>query len=162
MDSILLDAIVIGCGATLTMDIMGNFLDRVFGIRPLDYRLVGRWCHSLTKGRVFHRPIAGTQPVRYEELLGWVVHYATGVTFALVFILLVGERWVASPTPFPALAFGALTVAVPFFLIQPAFGAGIAARRMPKPWHARAKSLTAHATFGAGIWLSAAIWVSTS
>lgn len=155
-----MDALVIGCGATLAMDIVALLLKRSFGLQPLDYGLVGRWSHSLLRGKVVHRLISEAPPVRHERLIGWVLHYLIGVAFALMFLMLMGAEWMASPSLFPALVFGALTVAAPFFIMQPAFGAGLAARRTPKPGLARAKSLTAHLSFGAGIWLAAALWAS--
>ena len=53
-----------------------------------------------------------------------------------------------------ALAFGALTVAAPLLLMQPAFGMGLAASRTPKPWQVRSRALLTHLVFGAGLYLS--------
>ncbi|MDO5603904.1 MAG: DUF2938 family protein [Paracoccus sp. (in: a-proteobacteria)] len=56
----------------------------------------------------------------------------------------------SQPGPlWPALSGGA-TVIAPLFVLHPAMGAGIAARRLPAPWRARAESLLAHVTFGLG------------
>lgn len=57
-----------------------------------------------------------------------------------------------------ALAFGAVTVLAPFLVLQPAMGAGLAARRTPRPGIARLKSLLAHLSFGAGLWVAAILW----
>jgi hypothetical protein len=45
---------------------------------------------------------------------------------------------------------------MPFFVMQPAMGAGIAASRTPTPWRNRLRSLATHAVFGCGLYLSAA------
>ena len=158
MQSLFVDALVIGCGATLVMDIVALVLKRAFGLQPLDYGLVGRWIHWRLRGEGAPRPISQVPPFRYERPIGWLLHYLIGVVFAAVFLILMGAGWVAAPSLVPALVFGALTVAAPFFVLQPAFGAGFAARRTPRPGLARAKSLTAHLSFGAGIWLTAALW----
>lgn len=158
MDSLLVDAIVIGCGATLVMDLVAVLLNRIFGLRSLDYGLVGRWGYSLLEGKFFHHPIFATPPVRHEMLIGWALHYLIGIAFAFLFLAAMGTGWRVSPSLFPALVFGAFTVAAPFFILQPAFGAGVAASQAPKPGLARAKSLLAHLSFGFGIWVSAALW----
>ena len=46
------------------------------------------------------------------------------------------------------LAFGLVTVAAPFLLMQPALGVGIAASKTPNPTAARLRSLMTHAAFG--------------
>jgi hypothetical protein len=47
------------------------------------------------------------------------------------------------------------TVAAPFFLMQPGMGAGIAGARTPRPIATRMHSLTMHAMFGLGMYVSA-------
>ena len=47
------------------------------------------------------------------------------------------------------------SVVVPYLIMQPAFGLGIAASRTPQPLHARLRSLMAHTAFGVGLYLSA-------
>lgn len=158
MQSLFLDALVIGCGATLVMDIVALVLKRAFGLQPLDYGLVGRWILWRLRGEGVPRPISHVPPFRYERPIGWLLHYLIGLVFALAFLMVIGAGWAAAPSLLPALVFGALTVAAPFFILQPAFGAGVAARRTPRPGLARAKSLMAHLSFGAGIWLAAALW----
>jgi Protein of unknown function (DUF2938) len=41
-------------------------------------------------------------------------------------------------------SWASVSVAVPFFIVQPSFGAGIAASRTPKPWLSRFRSFVAH------------------
>jgi len=90
-----------------------------------------------------------------ERALGWTAHYVIGVVFAAVLLAVVGNGWVQAPTLRPALAFGVLSVAAPFFILQPGMGAGIAASKTPAPGKARLRSLVAHSVFGAGMYLSA-------
>ncbi|CCG88010.1 hypothetical protein EPIR_2647 [Erwinia piriflorinigrans CFBP 5888] len=44
---------------------------------------------------------------------------------------------------------------VPFLLMQPCLGNGIAAAKTPAPWLGRRRNLVAHVSFGLGRWLSA-------
>ena len=92
--------------------------------------------------------------MRGESALGWGAHYLIGMAFASL-MLLWGEAWIRQPTLAPALLVGALTVAAPFLVMQPAMGAGIAASRTPRPGAARLQSLINHCVFGLGLYLSA-------
>ncbi|MNW02868.1 hypothetical protein D3C71_1987200 [compost metagenome] len=52
-----------------------------------------------------------------------------------------------------------VSVAAPFFILQPGMGAGIAASKTPRPNTARLRSLMAHAIFGVGLYVAA--WALT-
>ncbi len=151
----ILSALVIGVGATLCIDLWALFLRKAFGVRSLDYCLLGRWVLHMPAGTFAHGSIAAASGKPHECKVGWAAHYSIGIGFALLFIIAMSDRWLAHPTFFPALTFGVITVAVPFFTMQPAFGLGVAASRTPDPARARLKSLATHGVFGAGIFLSA-------
>lgn len=145
----------IGVGATAIMDLWGLLRKLLFGANAPDYRLVGRWIGHMPQGRFRHDAIAAAPAKRGERLIGWAAHYATGIAFAGLLVALFGAEWTTRPTPGPALAVGIGTVVAPFFLMQPALGAGIAASRAPNPTAARLQSLITHAVFGAGLYVSA-------
>ncbi|MFE0014067.1 DUF2938 domain-containing protein [Mesorhizobium sp. NPDC059054] len=153
-------AIAIGVGATAVMDLWALFLKRVFGIPSLDYAWVGRWIGYFQQGRFVHANIGQAATVRGEAVVGWGAHYAIGIVFAALLMTLSGTGWIQNPTPLPALAVGLVTVVAPFFVMQPAFGFGIAASRTPKPAVARLRSLMAHFSFGVGLYLSALLLAS--
>jgi hypothetical protein len=150
-------AVVVGLGATLVIDLWALFLRRTFGIASLDMCLLGRWVLHLQHGTIAHDRILTTPGKRHECPVGWTTHYLIGATFAVLFVTLVSVSWLERPTLLPALAFGVATVLVPFFTIQPALGFGIASSKSPHPFRARLKSLTTHAVFGVGLWVSATL-----
>lgn len=152
-------AVLIGAGATLVMDVWALFLKRCFGIPSLNFAMVGRWIGHLPRGHFRHASIGRAEPVRGEALLGWAAHYGIGIIFAAMLLGVVGVAWTQQPTLAPALLFGVLSVAAPFFILQPGLGAGIAASKTPHPNTARLRSLMAHAVFGAGLYLTA--WMLT-
>jgi|TARA_A100001391_G_scaffold205462_1_gene206837 hypothetical protein len=143
-----------GIGATLLMDLWSLLL-RSLGIRTLDYAMLGRWCGHWAKGVWFHPSIQKASAVRGERLSGWVLHYLASIALALAFAGLVGPQWFRNPTLLPALCWGAATVLLPWMVLQPALGAGLAAARTPRPWHSRAISLATHIVFGLGLFLVA-------
>lgn len=148
---------VIGVIATVTIDLWAQLLGRLFGMTSLDYAMVGRWLGHMPSGRFAHPGIARAAPVSGERALGWFAHYAIGVAFAAGLVALTGPDWLRAPTLFPALGFGIVTVAVPFFVMQPAFGAGVAASKTPKPVQMRLRSLMTHGVFGIGLYVGACL-----
>ena len=149
----LLSTILIGLGATLVTDLWALFLKRAFKIPGPNYCLVGRWLRTMPEGTFRHANIVSAPPKSAECTVGWIAHYSIGITFALIFVALVGNNWLQHPTPVPALLFGVLTVVAPFFVMQPAFGLGFAASKTSNPAQARLRSLMNHTAFGIGLYL---------
>jgi hypothetical protein len=106
----------------------------------------------MPRGRFVHRPIVASPKLPGEKIIGWIVHYLTGIGFAAMLLVVFGEDWMRHPTPLPALVVGITSVAAPFLLMQPAMGAGIAARQTARPSAARRRSLVTHAVFGLGLY----------
>ena len=151
----LIGSLAIGIGATTLIDTWALIRRRLFGIAPPDYALVGRWIGHMRRGRFRHESISRATPIRSERLIGWTVHYATGIVFAGILLAIGGPVWAQRPTLALALLVGIATVAAPFLLMQPGMGAGIAANRTPRPNAARVQSLLTHALLGVGLFLSA-------
>ena len=132
-------------------------LRRRFGIPTLDYALLGRWIGNFPRGRFVHDRMSAAEPVSGERPLGWLAHYAIGVTFALLLLAVWGLDWVRSPTILPAMVVGLGTIIAPWFVMQPAMGAGIAGSRTPNPTATRLRNLGTHAVYGVGLYVSALI-----
>ena len=152
---LVLGAIAVGVGATLFMDLCALLLKRILRIPLPNYCLVGRWFCHMPEGTFMHVSIAAAAQKRSECTVGWIAHYVIGVVYALMLVALVSGNWLAQPTLLPALLFGVGTVLVPFLLMQPSLGLGIAASRAPNPAQARLRSLMAHTTFGVGLYVCA-------
>ena len=151
----LLAAVAVGTAATLVMDLWNWFLKRAFGIPSLDYCLLGRWIRHMQGGTFRHVNIGKAPKRSFECAVGRIAHYSIGVVFALALVALASGEWLRRPTLLPALLLGLGTVVFPFFLMQPAFGLGVAASKTPKPAQARLKSLMTHTVFGIGLYLGA-------
>ena len=152
-------SVVTGVGATVVMDVWAIARQRLLGIPPFDYGLVGRWLAYMPRGRFRHDPIKASAPVQGERLIGWTAHYLIGIAFAALLLAVWGLEWARHPTIGPALIVGIGSVAAPFLLMQPGMGAGIAASRTPRPAAARFQSLVTHGIFGLGLY--AAGWAMT-
>jgi hypothetical protein len=156
---VLLMAVVTGAGATAVMDLWALARRRLLGTPLPNYALVGRWLAWMLRGRFRHDAIAAAPAVRGERPIGWIAHYLIGVSFAALLLGVWGLEWIERPALGPALAVGLGTVAAPFLLMHPGMGAGIAARRTPRPGAARRQSLVNHTVFGLGLY--AAGWVAS-
>lgn len=148
----LLCALLTGVGATAVMDLWSMARKRLFGVPAPDYGLVGRWLAHMPRGRFRHDAIAASPAVRGERVIGWTAHYLIGIAFAALLLGIWGLAWIHRPTLGPALIVGIGTVAAPFLVMQPGMGAGIAARRTPRPAAARFQSVVTHAIFGMGLY----------
>lgn len=145
---------VIGAGATMLMDVWAIVLKQ-FGIPSLNFAFLGRWIGHLRRGQWFHESIAKSPSIQHESLIGWCAHYTIGISFAALLLATFGLSWARTPTPFPSLLIGVATVVAPWFILQPALGAGIASRRTPTPCFNAFKSLLTHVVFGIGLYLAA-------
>lgn len=143
---ITLRILFIGAGATLLMDAWALVLRR-FGVRSLDFALLGRWIGHWFHGRWRHARIADAAPIRGERVLGWAAHYTIGVSFAGLLVAIFGPGWTQAPSLGPALAVGLGTAVAPLFILQPALGGATPAARL--------KSLVTHTVYGVGLYLAA-------
>lgn len=148
-------AALVGVGATALMDAWLLLLSRV-GVPTANFAMVGRWIGHFAHGRFAHVAIAKAPPIRNELGLGWLTHYVIGVVYAALLISIQGEAWLEQPTFLPAVVFGVLTVTAPWFVMQPAMGAGFLASKTPTPLKNCLRNLANHAVFGTGMYLAAA------
>ncbi|HKS94784.1 MAG TPA: DUF2938 domain-containing protein [Terriglobia bacterium] len=148
-------AVIVGLGATLFMDLWALLLTRAFSMPSANYCLVGRWLCHMPEGTFMHASIASAPQKRAECTVGWIAHYVIGTVYALVLVALVSGSWLAQPTLLPAMIFGIGSVLVPYLIMQPSFGLGIAASRTPQPMQAGLRSLMAHTAFGIGLYVCA-------
>ena len=153
---IILKIMAIGIGATLAIDLWISVL-KLFKIKSLDYKYVGRWIGNFPKGKFLHNKIQDTPPIPRELIIGWAVHYLIGITFAFILIVVYGINWLDRPSFFPAIIIGLMTAVGPFFIMQPAFGLGIASSKLPNPNLLRLKSLGTHLMYGIGLYVSAVL-----
>jgi len=152
---LLVRGVVMGIAGSAAMDVWSAVLRRRFGISTLDYRLLGRWIGHFPRSRFVHDRIASAEPVAGERAIGWLAHYGIGVTFALLLLAIWGSGWAHSPTIWPALIVGLGTIVAPWFVMQPAMGAGIAGSRTPNPTATRLRNLGTHTVYGIGVYAAA-------
>lgn len=151
----LINSVIIGVGATLFMDLYAIFIKRFFNIPSLDFAIVGRWVGHFKNGIFTHKNILQFEKIKGERAMGWISHYLIGISFAFLLLLICRIDWVKNPTFWPCVIIGLATTITPWFLMQPAFGFGIAASKTPNPNLSRLRSLQAHFIYGLGLYFTA-------
>lgn len=145
---------MMGIGATVVMDIVAVVAKAWFGVPKSDWAMVGRWVGNFPRGKFRHASMGKAEPVSGELALGWLIHYVTGIAYAGLAIAVYGLDWARAPTLGRAMLIGTLMIVAPFFVMQPAMGAGVAASRMPNPLAARLRSFMNHIAFGLGLYVA--------
>jgi hypothetical protein len=148
-------AVLVGIGAIVIMDVWNLFLQHSLNISSLNFCLVGRWLSHMPQGTFMHANIGAAAKRPAECAIGWTAHYLIGVAFSVMLVVMTSGQWLDHPTFLPAMLVGIGTVPIPYFIMQPALGLGIAAANTPRPTQARLKSLMTHTVFGVGLYLSA-------
>ena len=146
----------IGIAATAVMDVWLMLLKRM-GAQTLDVALIGRWVGHLFRGQIAHASIRQSPRISGELIWGWLTHYAVGIAFAGLLVLVQGSAWIQGPSLLPAIAVGMSTVVAPLFVMQPAMGSGFAASKTPTPLKNCLRSVATHTVFGLGLYVSAVL-----
>lgn len=145
---------VLGILATAVLDLWNLARALAFDIASPRYDLIGRWLLYMLDGRFVHDSIRVAEPRSGELMAGWTGHYVLGIVFAMMLLGGWGLKWLHRPRFIPAMIIGLVTVAVPYFLMQPGMGSGIAGRLTADPDAARLKVVVSHIVFGAGLYLA--------
>ncbi len=158
MDGFIQNAIVSGVVATVILDIWQRVLHVVTGIPPTNWGMYGRWFGHMPRGRFMHEAIAEAEPVGNEVAIGWTMHYLIGTSFGVIYVGLIVIVLSGTPSLLNGFIFGAASVAVPWFMVQPALGLGIMGSKAPNPAVPRDTSLIGHCIFGVALYAGSALY----
>ncbi|MHA6882666.1 DUF2938 family protein [Ralstonia pseudosolanacearum] len=142
--------LVIGIGSTIALDAWGIITTRIGWMQRTHWPSVGRWLLGIPAGRlVFDRE--DTSPnTAVESIAGWTFHYAVGIAYAMLFPLIWGTGFIATPTIVPFLLIGVVVSTLAgLVILMPAMGAGLFARKTPTPVAMIIYVLVAHVIFAA-------------
>ena len=144
-------AIALGIIATLFLDLV-NYAQHLLMEKPLTrYEFIGRWVLYFFEGQFYHESIKAAATKPGELLIGWVGHYAIGIAFAMILLGIWGVTWLERPRFVPALVVGIVTCAIPYFIMQPGMGNGVAGMLTPNPVAVQLKVLISHVIFAIGL-----------
>ena len=130
-------------------------MTRVAGLPATNWAMVGRWFGNMPRGQVVQETMTKAKPVKGELAIGWIAHYAIGIGYGLLLPAFWGQGWIDRPTLLPPMILVWALLVVPFFLMMPGMGMGIAGSRTPQPNVARLRSVLGHSIFGLGMYATA-------
>jgi hypothetical protein len=154
----ILEIIVVGVVATAALDIWQQIYRVLFRTPITDWAMIGRWAAYVPRGQLVHDNIGKTPAVANELALGWIVHYVVGIGYAVVYLVLMWAILRITPGFASAMIFGAVSVCVTWFAMEPILGAGAMASKTPNPGAAMVHDFTSHLSFGFGLFLGTAIF----
>ena len=151
---IIFESIISGIWATLIMDLFAKFLASRKLIYPfMTPQDLGRWFYYLLKGRIIHKDIRKTPPVKNEKMWYYVSHYLIGVILAGFYLTLSSIIKELDDNEWMALVFGIFTIVLPWFWLLPSTGLGFMASRSPDRINILRTNLINHTNFGLGLYL---------
>lgn len=153
MRDFLIRSVLIGGFATAVLDLWAILLNRLFGTPLANWAMVGRWVRHLPRGRVVHSSMDAAQGFANELTVGWIFHYAVGVLFAAA-MLVIWPDWARTPTLWPPLIVGWVTILCGWLILAPGMGGGIAHCRRANAGQARRLNLAGHTVFGLAMWIA--------
>ena len=124
--------ILVSVLSVAAIDVWQRLFYKLGGLPPTNWKLTGRWLLVLLRERiVFNKSLSNTPAVTGEAAAGWVLHYAVGGVYVLVYYVLWKYVSLLTPTLSDGLVFGVISIVVPWFFFMPAMGAGLCARHTP-------------------------------
>ena len=143
--------IIAGIVACLAMDIFQRVLLITSGQPPSNWAVVGRWAFNVLRTAHLYQPaIESSAEITGERAFGWVVHYAVGIGYAVIYAELM-QKGQLTPSLSDGLLFGFLSVIIPWFFFLPVLGKGIMAKHTPAPAKVCILALANHCVFGLGM-----------
>ena len=152
----LASAVLGGVFSTLLMDI-GSMLIRTTGLTAgAPPAIIGKWFMYVLRGRLTHADIVSSPDIQIKMPLALAIHYSIGIVLASVFVAFVAWQHPHRGLFWFAVGFGLITTVLPWFLMFPAMGWGIAGARGPQRFLLTRTSLVNHAFYGLGlgVWMT--------
>lgn len=150
-----LKAAAVCIGGTVALDVWALVLKRVFDVPATSWAMVGRWIGNMPKGQFVQKSISTATPIRGESATGWGAHYIIGIGYGMPLVGLWGSKWLAHSNVLPPMILAICLLVLPYFVMMPGMGMGLAASRTPRPNVARLKSVASHSIFGLGMYATA-------
>jgi hypothetical protein len=146
--------ILTGIGATLAMDLFSAVGRRTGLLHGPNIEWIQRWFASALCGRPFGVDVRSASAPALPLGATLLVHYAIGITLAVVYGVLVGSRGNLST----ATGFGLLTCALPWLLMFPGMGFGVFGVHAPSEALLVRTSLVNHLVYGLALGLLLRAW----
>jgi hypothetical protein len=107
----------------------------------------------LLRGRLVHDDIRKSPSLEHESSAGWIVHYVTGGTVALMYAVLYLAVGGALPGShmISGVLWGLVTAVFPWLILYPAFGWGLFGSASPEGTRPLLSPALSHSLYGLGL-----------
>jgi len=147
------DGLLSGIIATFIFDLFQISLSYAYNHKKKKWDLVGRYFWGLRKGAYFRFDILNESSVKYELVIGYIVHYTIGSIFGLIYVI-INIILFNEPSFLLALILGFTTVLGSWCIMMPyAYNIGFFAIREKKQKELLVQNLIAHFIFGVGLYI---------
>jgi hypothetical protein len=144
---------VFGCLACAIMDLWGLVLFFVYKV-PLEWHFIGRLVGHIFKGDFFISDLKKASPVPYENTIGWIAHYATGVFYSFCYLFFTYRVLNKKPNIFSSILVSWFFMFVPFCIYQPLVGMGYFCNLSPHQLYYIMITISIHTSFGIGLYIA--------
>jgi hypothetical protein len=150
----LIKGVVVGGIATFIMDCSVIF-SKILGLSQVQmkYDYMGRWLLHLIEGNFAHRDIRSSEVLGGEFIAGVLLHYGIGAILGVAYLIF-WEYKNRSATIILPLLFGLSTCILPWLILYPSMGYGLAGLNGIDGASLLAYSISGHFFYGFGLYLS--------
>ena len=149
----LIEGFVSGIIATIIFDLFQGSLSYAYEIKKPSWNLVGRFFAGLLDKKYFRANIENEDKVKYELIIGYLIHYIIGIIFGVIYIIL-NLIFYDSPSYLIAILFGFFTVLGAWCIMMPfAYNIGFFASKKDNQKQILTQNLIAHFIFGSGLYI---------
>ncbi|EKT4502752.1 MULTISPECIES: DUF2938 family protein [Pseudomonas] len=153
MTEVIMFCLVTGILSTVALDIWVTLVEKVTGLPPTNWGMVGRWLLGIPQG---HWVLSGTDesaPRTGEKALGWAFHYGVGISYSVLLLLIWGVEFVHAPTLMPVLIVGVvISTLAGLMILMPGLGAGFMGRKLPNQGVVFVYVLVAHVVYALALY----------
>jgi len=149
---ILIESILSGIWATLTMDLLAGYLSGRGLVYPFIIpEAMGRWFLYMFKGKFRHGDINRTPAYLNEKTWYFLSHYLIGIILAGIYLLFTYRQLAIRDHVWLAPVYGMCTVCLAWFWLLPSIGLGVMARKSAKRHLILRTNFINHTNFGFGL-----------
>lgn len=160
MELIIGFCLFVGIGSTIALDIWVLLVERLTGIPPTNWGVVGRWIAGMPSGHLVlqqsDKPISDT-----EKVIGWLFHYLVGIAYAGLILLIFGTAFIQNPQWMPVIVVGLiLSTFAGLAILMPGLGGGFFGRLMPDKLTTYIYLIVAHGVFAIAQYFLSELYLS--
>lgn len=156
MTDVIMFCLVTGILSTVALDIWVTLAEKVTGLPPTNWGMVGRWLLGISQGHWVLRSADESAPSTVEKALGWAFHYVVGISYSVLLLLIWGVEFIHAPTLMPVLIVGVvISTLAGLMILMPGLGAGFMGRKLPNQGVVFVYVLVAHVVYASALYVAA-------